>query len=90
MNTLTELTRQESIVLALIAQGKRNAQIARELFLSVRTVETHVYRIFQKLELSSRTEAALYALRSGLLLMPEYSDSTQEPEGSHTGSQIIR
>lgn len=90
MNTLTELTRQESIVLALIAQGKRNAQIARELFLSVRTVETHVYRIFQKLELSSRTEAALYALRSGLLLMPEYSDSTQEPEGSNTGSQMIR
>ena len=66
MNAINDLTKQERIVLTLVAQGKRNAQIAQTLYLSVRTVESHVYRICQKLELSSRTEAALYAVKSGL------------------------
>jgi DNA-binding NarL/FixJ family response regulator len=73
MTDLTALTKQESVVLSLVAQGKRNAQIAHELSVSVRTVESHLYRIFQKLSLSSRTEAAVYAFQSGLLSPPEYS-----------------
>jgi DNA-binding NarL/FixJ family response regulator len=61
MNARDSLTKQESQVLALVAQGRRNAEIAQELYLSIRTVESHLYRIFQKLNVSSRTEAAIYA-----------------------------
>jgi DNA-binding NarL/FixJ family response regulator len=64
---MNELTNQERRVLGLVARGYRNAKIARELFVSTRTVETHLYHIFDKLDVSSRTEAALFALRMGLL-----------------------
>ena len=74
MNVMDQLTKQESNVLALVAQGKRNAQIAQELYLSIHTVESHLHRIFKKLQVSSRTEAAVYAIDSGLL--PE-SDSME-------------
>jgi DNA-binding NarL/FixJ family response regulator len=67
MSVNDDLTRQESNILALVAQGKRNTEIAQELYLSIRTVESHIYRIFQKLKISSRTEAAIYALERGLL-----------------------
>lgn len=69
MNPVSELTQQEVTVLILVAKGWRNAKIADELVISTRTVETHVYRILDKLDVSSRTEAALYALRSGLASM---------------------
>ena len=59
MNTRGELTRQEKIVLTLVAQGWRTAKIAQELFVSPRTVETHLSHIFEKLDVSSRTEAAV-------------------------------
>jgi DNA-binding NarL/FixJ family response regulator len=45
-------------VLELVAEGKTNRQIARDLFLSVRTVDRHVARIFEKLGVSSRVTAA--------------------------------
>jgi DNA-binding NarL/FixJ family response regulator len=77
MSGLNDLTAQERRVLALVAQGKRNAAIANELTISVRTVETHLYRIFDKLGVSTRIEAALYVLHhygeSGLLLTREVS-----------------
>lgn len=62
MDLLGELTPQEYRVLTCVAKGWRNAKIASELFISTRTVETHLYRIFDKLDVSSRTEAALYVL----------------------------
>ena len=67
MNTLDELTHQERKVLALVAEGQRNAKIAGELCISTRTVENHLYRIFDKIGVSSRTEAAIYAFHKGLL-----------------------
>ena len=66
MNTRIELTKQEKVVLSLVARGWRTNKIAQELFLSPRTVETHLAHIFTKLEVSSRTEAAMYALRADL------------------------
>ena len=60
MNAINELTKQEWTVLALVAKGWRTAKIAQELFISPRTVETHLSHIFHKLGVSSRTEAALY------------------------------
>ena len=57
------LTDRERDVLALIAEGSSNAQIARALGLSVKTVQNYVSRILDKLQLADRTQAALYASR---------------------------
>jgi len=60
------LTEREVEVLRLIARGKSNREIARELVITEATVRTHVSNILGKLQLASRTQAALYALREGL------------------------
>jgi DNA-binding NarL/FixJ family response regulator len=61
-----ELTARESQVLALLAEGRSNREIARALALSEKTVKTHVSSILLKLRLADRTQAALYAVRTGL------------------------
>jgi NarL family two-component system response regulator LiaR len=60
------LTAREMEVLALIAQGLSNQDIASRIVVSEPTVRTHVSRILAKLHLASRTQAALYAVREGL------------------------
>ena len=62
-----KLTERETEVLRLLAEGKSNRGIAAELFISETTVKTHVSNIFQKLGVPSRTQAALYAIRIGLV-----------------------
>ena len=57
------LTEQELKVLALVAQGKRNKEIAQQVFLSEKTVRNYVSSILSKLSLSTRSEAAAYAVR---------------------------
>lgn len=65
-NDLVEpLTERETDVLQLLAQGFTNKDIAQTLILSVRTVEAHLRNIFGKLDVTSRTEAALWATRNG-------------------------
>jgi len=59
------LTGRETDVLRLLAQGLTNKDIAQTLILSVRTVEAHLRHIFGKLNVTSRTEAALWATRYG-------------------------
>jgi len=61
-----DLTAREREVLQLIAQGRSNKEIAGELKISERTVKTHVSNIFGKLELTDRTQVALYAHKRGL------------------------
>ncbi len=73
MEIIRQLTRQEIAILSLLATGRRNANIANELCISTRTVENHLYHIFDKLGVSSRTEAALMAVHSGLLSSAEMS-----------------
>jgi DNA-binding NarL/FixJ family response regulator len=63
---LLELTARERDVLRLIAAGEPNKRIAAELAISERTARTHVSRILRKLHLSSRTQAALWAVRQGI------------------------
>ncbi len=60
------LTARERQVVALIAQGKSNREIAEELVVGVRTVEAHVTRILNKLGFSSRTQIAAWAVEKGL------------------------
>jgi DNA-binding NarL/FixJ family response regulator len=62
-----ELTERELQVLKLIANGKDNAQIAQELFISPKTVKNHISNILMKLQIENRIQAAVYAVRSGLV-----------------------
>ena len=64
---LVELTARERDVLRLIARGKTNDAIAEELFVSPRTVTTHITRTYAKLGVTNRAEAVALALRAGLV-----------------------
>jgi NarL family two-component system response regulator LiaR len=66
---LDALTDREVQVLRLVALGKSNREIAERLTISEATVRTHVSNILAKLSLCSRTQAALYALRQGLITL---------------------
>jgi NarL family two-component system response regulator LiaR len=61
------LSERETEVLRLIADGLSNAQIAAQLFISEKTVKSHVSNILAKLDLDDRTQAAVFAWRSGLM-----------------------
>jgi NarL family two-component system response regulator LiaR len=61
------LTEREVEVLRLVAQGLTNQQIGQKLVISERTAGTHISNILGKLHLANRTQAALYALREGLV-----------------------
>jgi DNA-binding NarL/FixJ family response regulator len=63
---LGALTEREREILRMVAAGKANKQIAAELVISERTARTHVSNILRKLDLASRTQAALWAVREGL------------------------
>ena len=65
------LTEREAEVLALVARGAANKKIARSMRLSVRTVEAHMRNIFTKLEVGSRTEAVILAVKEGFLRLEE-------------------
>lgn len=62
-----ELSEREMDVLKLIVEGLANAQIAQRLFISNDTVKTHIKHILEKLSVTDRTQAAVKALRQGLL-----------------------
>ena len=70
------LTERETEVLKLVAGGKANKQIAHELFVGEKTVKAHVSSILAKLGVQSRTQAALYALRIGLVSMEELNEES--------------
>jgi two-component system NarL family response regulator len=62
-----QLTQRELQVLRLVAKGLSNREIAEELFISENTVKNHIRNMLEKLQMKSRMEAAMYAVRSNLL-----------------------
>jgi len=64
---ICELTARETEILRLMAEGKRNREIADALFLSEKTVKNYISSILFKLQVNSRTEAALLAVKRGLI-----------------------
>jgi DNA-binding NarL/FixJ family response regulator len=67
-NTIrAELSDREIEVLKLIANGKDNAMIAGELYISPKTVKNHISNILMKLQIENRIQAAVYAVRSGIV-----------------------
>ncbi len=71
------LTERETAVLRLVARGKANKEIARELHIGEQTVKTHVGSILAKLGVNSRTQAALYAVRVGLVPADELGEGSR-------------
>ncbi|MCX7708102.1 MAG: response regulator transcription factor [Anaerolineae bacterium] len=71
VNALDQLTEREIEVLRLAARGLKNQEIAQELSLSIRTVQTHLGNIFNKMGVGSRTEAVIEALRRGWLTLQD-------------------
>ena len=63
----TELSEREIQVLKLIANGKDNGQIAADLHISPKTVKNHISNILMKLQIENRIQAAVYAVRSGIV-----------------------
>ena len=70
-NTHESLTDRETEVLKLLARGETNKQIARGLYISEKTVKSHLSSVFQKLGVRSRTQAALHAANAGLVSADE-------------------
>ena len=72
--SLEALTERETEVLKLVARGQANKQIARNLYIGEKTVKTHVRNILMKFSVRSRTQAALYAARYGLVSLEELGE----------------
>ncbi len=72
--SLESLTGRETEVLTLLARGRANKQIAAALYVSEKTVKAHVSSILMKLGVQSRTQAALHALRTGVVSLEELGE----------------
>ena len=66
-NLHQDLTNREMEVLHLIADGLSNQEIADKLFITLKTVKTHVSNILSKLEVSDRTQATIYAFKHNMI-----------------------
>jgi DNA-binding NarL/FixJ family response regulator len=71
LDSLNSLTKREREVLQLIAEGMTTKQIARQLFVSQKTIRTHRSNMMRKLDLHSTAALTLYALSKGLISLPE-------------------
>jgi DNA-binding NarL/FixJ family response regulator len=90
--TRVQLTPRELATLRLIADGKANKEIASELGISERTVKTHLGHLFEKLGVTSRTEAVKIATRRGLVHLnrASRSKSGEGPHANRGGTPLSR
>lgn len=83
MTDESQISEREREILRLVATGATNQQIASQLNISINTVKVHLRNIFGKIGVVSRTEATLYAVRSGLVTVERATSATavaDEPE----------
>jgi DNA-binding CsgD family transcriptional regulator len=73
------LSEREIEILQLVATGASNKQIAHDLYISANTVKVHLRNIFEKIDVASRTEATVYAIREGLVSMESDSEEGASP-----------
>jgi DNA-binding CsgD family transcriptional regulator len=79
-NGRPELSEREREILVLVASGASNKLIAQQLDISLNTVKVHLRNIFGKISVASRTEATLFAIREGLVVMPGGAPAAFSPE----------
>ena len=79
------LSEREMEIVRLVATGASNRQIARDLYISVNTVKVHLRNVFAKLELNSRTEVAMYAVRQGWIAVKDAPPEVETEEAAEAG-----
>lgn len=91
MTESIELSERELEILQLVATGASNKEIAQQLFISANTVKVHLRNIFSKIEVTSRTEAAMYAVSNGLVTgvsAPVEEEDEPESEDLEAGAPV--
>ena len=88
MSDQQELSERELEILKLVATGVSNKEIAQRLYISTNTVKVHLKNIFTKIGVVSRTEAAMYAVKVGLI--PEVIPVKEDIENNHTNEAIVQ
>lgn len=84
------LSDREIEVLRLVGQGKSNKEIAMDLDISVNTVKVHIGNIFQKINVTSRTEATLFAIEHGIIKSPANQTEEEDQETPVTEIQVTK
>ena len=85
---LARLSERQHDLLALLARGRTNAEIARELHVSEGTVKGYLRELFTKLDVRNRVEAALLAYHAGLTTPPSNSCNSQEGTASRRADRL--
>src|SRR5690348_7989669 len=75
----SQISEREREILRLVATGATNQQIALQLNISINTVKVHLRNIYSKIGAASRTEATMYAVRTGLVQVGEAVQTTNTP-----------
>jgi DNA-binding CsgD family transcriptional regulator len=93
MTETNELSEREVEILSLVATGATNKEIAQKLFISSNTVKVHLRNIFSKIEVNSRTEAAMYAVSNGLVegvTLPGEAESPPAGQAAEPATPLVR